>query len=358
MAERGGAPRVPAGFRLARVRVTPGAIALLLAAGVLALVARNLFVAAHRQLGWAFGSVVVAALLVPVTGYLERYIPRWLALLTTMVSLAVLTTLVWAAIVVNLGDGFTKLETEAPEAAARLEVKYRAARQFRLVERVNSLIQQFHKPTSTGATVGKAVGAAGTYFVCGILTLFILVYGPRMLRGLLGQISDPRRRLRVERTVERTVSRARGYILAAVMQAAVVGIVVGVVAWGLTVPAPFVLGTVTGTIGLIPTLGIVVGGLPALLVAAGLNGWRDALVLAAVILALQALEAHVVRPRVDRVTVHVGPALPAIVALIGYGIYGIGGALYGAAGLVFFMAWMDSVGLDDSPAPGHDTSEL
>ena len=63
---------------------------------------------------------------------------------------------------------------------------------------------------------------------------------------------------------------------------------------------------------------------------------------------LQLLEALVVRKRVDRASVHVGPALPAIVALLGYEIYGIGGALYGAAGLVFLIAWLDAIGIDDS----------
>ena len=98
-------------------------------------------------------------------------------------------------------------------------------------------------------------------------------------------------------------------------------------------------------------LGIVVGGLPALLLAAGLNGWRDVVILLAAMLVLQVLEIQVVRKRVDRASVHIGPALPAIVALVGYELYGVGGAVYGAAVLVFLIAWLDAAGFDDTAAP-------
>ncbi len=305
---------------------------------------------AHRQLGWAFACVVVAALLMPLTDLLDRYLPRWLALVSTMLSLAFVALVAWAAVVVNLRDGFDTLKAEAPKAAATLEAKSEVAKEFRLVERVNSLIEQFRQP-SGGAAVGRAAGTAGTYFVCGILTLFFLIYGPRMLRAGFAQVRDHHRRRRVEQTVLRTLAHARGYIFAALAQAVVVSTAVGLVVWALDLPAPFILGLLAGAIGAIPTLGIVVGGLPALLLAAGLGSWRQAAVVAVVLVGLQVLEIQVVRKRVDRATVHIGPALPAIVALIGYELYGFGGAAYGAAGLVFLIAWLESIGYDDSSEP-------
>jgi predicted PurR-regulated permease PerM len=277
---------------------------------------------------------------------------RWLAVLVTMLGAALTTVTVWAAVLVNLHDGFRTLSSQAPIAAASLERRYRVARRFNLVARVNSLIAQFRQP-STSATVGHAVGAAGTYFVCGILTLFLLIYGPRMWRGALAQIGTGERRQRFEDVAGRAALNARRYILWSLAQAVVASGVIGLAAWALSLPAPFVLGALVGTIGLVPVLGMVVGGLPALLVAAGLNGWRDVVIVAALVLVLQVVEIVLVRPRVDRATVHVGPALPAIVALIGYQVYGIGGAFYGAAGLVFVVAYLDAAGIEGEPsAPG------
>ena len=143
----------------------------------------------------------------------------------------------------------------------------------------------------------------------------------------------------------------RRYIVAAIAQTVVVAAGIGLASWALSLPAPFVLGALAGTVGLVPTLGVLVGSLPALLLAAGLNGWRDAVIVVGAAVVLQAVEVLVVRKRVDRASVHIGPALPAIVALLGYELYGIGGAMYGAAGLVFLIAWLDVLGIDDTPAP-------
>lgn len=330
-----------------RVRVTVGSVALLLAAFVLALILRNSFVSAHRQIGWAVACVVVAALLAPVVDLLDRKMPRWVALLLTMVCAGAATFVLWVGLVVNLDDGFTTLRTEAPRAAASLERRYEVAREFRLVERVDSLIESL-RGQSSGA-VGRAASAAGTYFVCGILTLFFLVYGPRMLRALFAQVSDPQRRERAEGRVLAALRNGRRYIAFAAAQTTAVATVVGLVSWAFELPAPLVLGALAATVGLVPTLGIVVGGLPALLLAAGLNEWRSVAVIGGVLLVLQVVEAIVVRPRVDRASVHIGPALPALVGLLGYELYGIGGALYGAAVLVFVIAWLDAVGIDNQP---------
>ncbi len=331
------------------MRLTVGSVALLLTACVLALLLRNSFVSAHRQLGWAVACVVVAALLAPVVDLMDRRIPRWLALVITMIGAGAATFFVWFGLVVNLDDGFDTLSKEAPRAAASLEGRYEVAREFRLVERVQSLIENLRG--TNDAAVGKAASAAGTYFVCGILTLFFLVYGPRMLRALFAQFGDEHRRERAERRAVAALRNGRRYIALAAAQTVVVAATVGLVSWAFDLPAPVVLGALAGTVGLVPTLGIVVGGLPALLLAAGLNDWRDVAVIGAVLLVLQIVEAFVVRPRVDRATVHVGPALPALVGLLGYELYGIGGALYGAAALVFVIAWLDAIGADDLAVP-------
>jgi predicted PurR-regulated permease PerM len=67
--------------------------------------------------------------------------------------------------------------------------------------------------------------------------------------------------------------------------------------------------------------------------------------------ALQVAEAWWWRPRVDRATLHVGPFVPVVVGLLGFEIYGIGGALYGVALAVFVMAFADAIAEEDEPVP-------
>ncbi len=63
-----------------------------------------------------------------------------------------------------------------------------------------------------------------------------------------------------------------------------------------------------------------------------------------VLVALQAIEALVVRPYVDRRSVRVGPTIPIIVGLLAFDVYGIGGAVYGVALAVLGVAALDAYG--------------
>ena len=78
-----------------------------------------------------------------------------------MISLGLVGLFVWGAFVVNLKDGFNTLETEAPKAAQSLEAKYQVAKEFRLVDRVNSLIEQFRQPTGGALGAGESAGGDG-----------------------------------------------------------------------------------------------------------------------------------------------------------------------------------------------------
>lgn len=59
-------------------------------------------------------------------------------------------------------------------------------------------------------------------------------------------------------------------------------------------------------------------------------------------------EIFVVRRRVDGVTLYVGPALPLVVALIGWDLYGLGGAIYSVLLLIFALAITDASRYDGS----------
>ena len=62
------------------------------------------------------------------------------------------------------------------------------------------------------------------------------------------------------------------------------------------------------------------------------------------LVALQLVEAAVVRPRVDPRTVRLGPTIALVVALLGFELYGVGGAVYGVALAVVGLAALDAVG--------------
>lgn len=345
----------------ARVRLDFGFTAAL---GVVAAVAAGLFFvrfvdAASRPLGWAVACAVAAALLLPVIGVLDRHLPRPVAIIVVLIGVAAILGGFYAGVAGTIADNVDAIKDGAPAAAADVEDEFEIARDFDLDDRVTSFVDDLDERLGTRAQLQRSTSTLSAYVVTGVLTVFLIGYGNRLATGALAQIRDDRRRERVARVARRAVRNWRTYSLVALGQVVVVTLVSWLVLYAIDLPAPFVLAILLGGFSVIPLAGVVIGGLPALLFAAGtLDGWRIGVVIA-LIAALQLVEVLVVRRNVDGRTLYVGPALPLIVALISWEVYGLGGAIYGVLLLILMLSVTDAVDIEagEEPATTGDASE-
>jgi putative heme transporter len=339
----------------ARVYVTTASILLTIAAVVVAIAARAVFMAAHRVIGWVIACVIVTVLIDPIVGFLSRYVKRAFAIILVLLGIVAVAGGLLTGTYENLRRQVDTLKEAAPDAAGRLEQSQRfgkIARDLKIHERVTTFVDALDKRVGSGATVVRsAVGTVPTYAVCGILVIFFLLYGPRIVKSGFGLVQDDAKRVRWERQTNQAVARARGYVLLALAQAMVVGLIAYTALRIAEVPVALVLAVIVGAFSVIPYFGILLGALPALLVAAGLRSTTAALYLLLAFFALQAIEAFEVRRRVDARTLRVGPAAVVLSLLMGYAIYGIGGAVYGGAIAVFAMALADATATAGAPVP-------
>lgn len=336
-------------WSVAHIRISASSVVLVFASVIAAVVLKNVFVAAHRPIGWAVAAALLAALLLPAVNWLDRYLPRFLALLMTLLAFGLVFVGAWVGVRLNIGDELDRLKHDAPEAAGKLEAEHSWLADFELSRRVDDLIAEFDSSTSSSsstAEVQRAAGAASSYFVSGIMTLFFMIFGPRIIGGGLAQLPASRRR-RWEKLVAGAVADARAYASVMAAQAVVVGGVVGLVAFALELPAPLLLGLIAGVGSILPTIGVVIGAIPTLLFAAAFASSRGALLALVVVLALQAIEVAVVHPVVRRRSGDVGPALTVIVSLIAFELYGLGGAVYAFLALVLVMSLLRRLGIDE-----------
>ncbi len=338
----GGDPAQPAPAGTWRVRPTLGSTLLVIASIGTAIIVGDVFVAARRTIGWAFATLIVAWLLSAIIDGLDRWMRRGIALLITVLAVVLIAVGTWLGVMASLRAEVSHIRTSLPSAAVQLEHRYQVAAQFRLAERVHSFVAEIDKRFSASAAVSKAAGTAPVYFVNGVLLLFFLGYGPRFLAGALDQITDPDRKAQVARAFSRASTRARNYVLVTLAQVITVTAVGTLVFYLLDLPAPFVLGLVLGSFSAIPLLGVILGGIPALLLAAANPDTMVIASVASLIIGLQLVEILVVRRRVDPRTVRVGPALVLIVALVGFQLYGAGGAVYSTVALIFLLALVES----------------
>jgi predicted PurR-regulated permease PerM len=244
--------------------------------------------------------------------------------------------------------------------AARQDRLGELARDGHLTDRVDSFVAVLNNRVTGGQDVLRSTaGTAPTYFVSAILTVFLLTYGPRIAMAALNQDPDPARRRRVGAIVALAVARARRAVVLSVGVAALLGLIATSIANWLELPAPAALGFVVAVMALLPHVGLIVGSIPLLLLTVGYRSGAMAIVLAVVVTIVQALDSLYTREWIARRSVHMGLLVPWVVALLGYAVYGIGGAAYSTIAAVFVLAVLDQLRLANAvtaaPVPPVDS---
>lgn len=343
-----------------RVRVRSIAVATLVVAAVL--VTAWVLGRATRVLGWVMAAIVLAALIYPLVEALALRIPRPLAVVTVLLSVAGLTALVVWASVGDLQHELQRLRVAAPDTAADLESRRSwigdAARQFGLQQRVKDFLDDIPARLA-GGSPGAAVRAAASrgiaVLITIVLTLFLMSHGPRLLRGLLRQLPEERRPV-VSSALFHGYHRAWGYLVAMVGKAVLVGFAVWFLSDLLQLPAPSVLGVVAAAASLVPRFGLALGAVPVVLLSAGIGGAGRALWAIVAVVVLQVADAFVTARLIEPRTVRVGPAVSLGVVLLATNLYGIGGAAVALAVVTVAMAVLEQLlpelppERDDAPA--------
>jgi predicted PurR-regulated permease PerM len=343
-------------FLATDVEINLRSIALVFAAVVAAVFARGVIVAARRPLGWAVATVIAASVLAPVVENLAQHVRRALALTIVLLLAAGTAGLIMYGVLHDLDRESKHLYEVAPVAARRIEHSRRfghAARDFRLEQRVTDAVATLRKRSESLA--GKAASRAGTYFVCVILTIFLLNWGPRMARSAREQFKDPERRARVEHVSIDAFGRWQHYVVGSVAQAMAYGIAMWACCRALSVPAPTPLALLVAFISIVPYVGVIAGSVPALLITAGLESFGRAGVLLAIVIGLQVVHIWLTQPQVvERSRLYVGPLVLITSITLGYRVYGTGGAVFGSALAVLGVAVLNAAGEDGEPETVSD----
>lgn len=330
------------------VRITwSSALAVVGAVGGYMLV-RGAFVSASRVLSWAVAATVAAVFVEPFTTWLSRYVPRVLAVLVTIGFIGTAVATIILGSVDDLDSEVERLKDTMPAAIAELEARDdevgRIATEIGLTERAETFLDALDdRVGSASKAVVDNASALPVYFVSAILTVFLLVYGPRIAQGALDQLPRRYNPPLIADVVTHAITQARRTLAALLAQGLIAGVVVYALARAFDLPAPAVLALIAAVLGTLPDVGIVIGIAPTVALMAALESVTAAALVVFVVLVVQLLEALYVRRWVRTVGVDVGPAVIWIVGLVGYTVYGPGMAFYGIVVAIFVLAIIDQV---------------
>jgi predicted PurR-regulated permease PerM len=335
-----------------RLRLSTRSLVVVVLVIAVALVARNVIGRSGRVLGWLIAASILAALVQPIVAFFQRQMRHSLAVLCAVALLVATIGSITFATLDDLRDQGERLQRVLPQAAARIERRDdrlgEAARDFKLSDRITDLVDDLPDQIAGGSgadALRSAAGRSGAFLAGGVLTIFLLIYGERLIAGARSLL-PAHRRIDLEEVARKTYARWWRYCHWSIAISAIAGTAVWLLAQVLDVPGPVVLGLTVGVVATAPYIGIVIGAMPFVLVAAGTqSGWRFVFVVVAVV-ALQAGEIVLRRKVVERRSLRLGPAVPVVVGMLAFDFAGIGGALVGIALAVAVAAVVSSLGDD------------
>lgn len=337
--------QIPGTRRSVRVDVSVASVVLALLAVGVAFELAYFVSSARRILSWVIACAVVAALIELAVQWLQKYVRRSVAIFLVLLTIAGAAGILVFGVFHDLDREVNRLQDIAPVAAQDIENSKRfgkIATELQFEQRVQEAVDRLRSPAS--GLAGRAVSSFGTYLVCAILTILFLSWGPKLARGGLSQL-DERRRHHVELIGALAFTRARNYVSLALLQSIVMGFLGFWACLWAGLPAAVPLGLTLAVATLIPAIGIVIGALPIILLAGGLTDPTTTSLLVVFFICLQIGSNFTIQPQIERAAdLYVGPAIVAVAFLMGFELYGIGGAMYAAALFVLGTALIDASG--------------
>jgi putative heme transporter len=190
----------------------------------------------------------------------------------------------------------------------------------RLQDSVGSIV------TATLTGVGTVVDGVVTTVLALFLMFFFLKDGPRFLPWLTRQLPG-----RLSRDVPTVAARGWDTLGSFVRSQAFVGLLdavfIGLGLWIVGVPLVLPLAVLTFVSAFVPIVGALFAGFVAVLIALVSNGWTDALIVLAIIVAVQQLEGNVFQPIVQSRGLGLHAAIVLLAVTLGGSLSGVVGSL-------------------------------
>ncbi|WP_422115297.1 AI-2E family transporter [Brachybacterium sp. UNK5269] len=310
-------------------------------------------------------AILIAALLNPMVKILTRYTflgraaASGIALLGLLLVISGMFTLAGRQLLTQFSDiqdkavsGFQSLMDWATTTFQIETPMVEAA-----VDEGLEQLQQYSGQLVSGALSTAAVlGNLVTGIVVCLFTLFFLLSGGAGIWRWTVGLLPPAARVPTHEAFRRGWKALSAYIRTQILVAAVdaSGIAIGMVALGLgSYAVPIWL--LVFLFSFIPLVGAIASGAIAVLIVLVLNGWIGALIMLAIVLAVQQLEGNVLQPFLMGKAVELHPLAVFLGVAAGAVLAGIPGALFAIPLIAFVNATLlYIVGRDPAPDLGED----
>ncbi|MBE0447065.1 MAG: AI-2E family transporter [Actinobacteria bacterium] len=317
-------------------------------------------------------AVAFVYVLRPIVNFLEdKGLPRILALVLSYIGMILVLTLFGMYIGPILFNEGKSLILKFPKYIYNVNGyvnEFVATHPFLRGEEVSKLITRFASSLSSFAQkAALSVPVLTASFFGGILNLIlapiIAFYILKDLNAIKTTVSDmipERHRVEGMQIIRKVDSIVGGYLKGQAMVALSVAILSGISLSLLGIDYAILLGFLIGVFNIIPYLGPILGGAPAVIIALG-TSWQLAVAVIVVLAAIQQFDSVVISPRIMSQQVNLHPSVVIFAILVGGTLFGFIGMLIAipiaAVGKALYLHFRErNVNNGESPTP--DLSEL
>ncbi|MFJ3028475.1 AI-2E family transporter [Curtobacterium sp. NPDC087080] len=281
--------------------------------------------------------IVVAALLVPLSNWMQRHhVPKWIAVVVSLVGgLAAVGGLIWLVV--------DQIAASYPSLRDRTLSQYDTIREFVLNSGLgisqsdlnNYLNQATDWLSSNSGSILSGVASAGsslTHLLTGLFVviftvIFLLIDGKNVWRWTV-RLFPKNARAAIDGAGVAGWTTLTSFIRVQIFVAFVDAVGIGIGAAALQLPLVIPIAVFVFLGAFIPVVGAIVTGFLAVFIALIFNGWVAALVMLGVILVVQQVEGHILQPLVMGSAVKVHPLAVVLGVTAASGLAGIAGAFF------------------------------
>ncbi|WES64956.1 AI-2E family transporter [Microbacter sp. GSS18] len=282
-------------------------------------------------------AILITALLSPAFDWMLRHrIPRWLAIIVSVVgTLAIVTGLLWLA-VWQITQQWQSVQTRTGDAIDGLRQYLIDGPLHLTADQIDGLLgqawtfmQQQAELLWTGAlAIGTTIGHVGTGVLLALFILITLLADGAGIWRWTTRLFPRAARPAVDGAARAGWWTVKNYARTQLLVATIDAIGIGLGAFLLGVPLAIPIGVLVFLGAFVPFIGAIVTGALAVFLALVYNGPWIAFWMLVVVLAVQQIEGHILQPLLMGSAVKVHPLAVVLVVAGGALIAGIPGALF------------------------------
>ena len=274
-------------------------------------------------------SILIAILLNPLFVWLEKYMPKSLAiLLTILFAIIIIGSLLYllSTQISMFTSSVPLLKQKATSLLAQMQLWAKSHFGISIQKQIDAIMSGLNNSSDfLKNTVGTILGTVSVVLLIPVYIFMLLYYKPLLIEFLF-MVFTEKNSLRIAEILSETKSAIQSFMVGLMIETTIVCILNSVALIIIGVPSAIVIGVIGGILNILPYIGgIIAIALPVLMVTVTREGFSGQILVIAAYLVIQFIDNNILVPRIVSKKVQINALMSILVVLLGGALWGVSG---------------------------------